>query len=73
MPRAVRDPWTALHEQGEGQNGWVTHPQLIADELRALALLGLSYVRDPYDLDRYRRVLALSAELAAQERPRTSG
>ncbi|WP_146009442.1 NUDIX hydrolase N-terminal domain-containing protein [Deinococcus planocerae] len=47
----------------------MTHPHLIADELRALALLGLSYVRDPYDLDRYRRVLMLSAELAAQDSP----
>ncbi|BDP42467.1 hypothetical protein DAETH_24360 [Deinococcus aetherius] len=51
----------------------MTHPHLIADELRALALLGLTYVRDPYDLDRYRRVLALSAELAAQDSPARLG
>lgn len=47
----------------------MAHHHLIADELRALALLGLTYVRDPYDLDRYRRVLALSAELAVQDGP----
>jgi len=37
----------------------------IADELRAHANLGLFYVQDAYDLDRYRRVLELSAELAS--------
>lgn len=47
----------------------MTSTPLIADELRALALLGLGYVQDPYDLERYRRVLALSAELAAQQGP----
>lgn len=37
----------------------------IADELRAHANLGLYYVQDAYDLDRYRRILELSAELAS--------
>ncbi|WP_420597189.1 NUDIX hydrolase [Deinococcus sp.] len=41
-------------------------PALIADELRSLALSGLTYAQDAYDLERYRRLLTLSAELAAQ-------
>ena len=51
----------------------MTSPHLIADELRTLALAGLTYVRDAYDLDRYRRILTLSAELAAQGSPATLG
>lgn len=39
-------------------------PALIAQDLRALALTGLTYAQNPYDVDRYRRVLALSAQLA---------
>ena len=41
----------------------------IADELRAHANLGLLYVQDAHDLSRYRRVLELSAELAALPAP----
>ncbi|GGK23740.1 hypothetical protein GCM10008955_16680 [Deinococcus malanensis] len=44
-------------------------PQLIAQELRALALSGLMYGQNPYDVDRFRRVLQLSAELAALDSP----
>lgn len=44
-------------------------PQLIAQELRALALVGLAYGQNPYDLDRFRRILHLSAELAALNSP----
>lgn len=40
---------------------------LIADELRSLALMGLAYGQSPYDVDRFRRILHLSAELAALE------
>ncbi|GAA5513259.1 hypothetical protein Dcar01_01988 [Deinococcus carri] len=47
----------------------MTPVPLIADELRALALAGLAHVRDAYDLERYRRVLHLSAELAAGDGP----
>ena len=38
---------------------------LIADELRALANLGLNYAESVYDRDRYTRVLGLSARLVA--------
>lgn len=38
---------------------------LIAQELRALAVSGLAYGQNPYDVDRYRRILTLSAALAA--------
>jgi 8-oxo-dGTP pyrophosphatase MutT (NUDIX family) len=38
---------------------------LIADELRSHAANGLYYGRDPYDQERYRRIQAIAAELAA--------
>ncbi|GGR02382.1 NUDIX hydrolase N-terminal domain-containing protein [Deinococcus ruber] len=41
----------------------------IADELRSHANLGLLYVQDAHDLARYRRILELSAELAALPTP----
>ena len=44
----------------------MTLPALIADELRSLALMGLAYGQNPYDVDRFRRILHLSAELAGQ-------
>ena len=37
----------------------------IADELRAVANLGLYYTQDPNDKERYQRVLSLSARLVA--------
>jgi ADP-ribose pyrophosphatase YjhB (NUDIX family) len=37
----------------------------IADELRALATTGLHYTEGDYDRERYERILALAAELAA--------
>ncbi len=37
----------------------------IADELRGLANLGRHFATDPYDRERYERLLALSARLAA--------
>ncbi|MFC4638144.1 NUDIX hydrolase N-terminal domain-containing protein [Deinococcus hohokamensis] len=43
--------------------------RLIAQELRALALAGLAYGQNPYDVDRFRRVLGLSAQLAALDLP----
>lgn len=46
-------------------------PALVAQELRALALTGLAYAQNPYDVDRFRRVLALSAELAEMGLPVT--
>lgn len=46
-------------------------PALVAQELRALALTGLAYGQNPYDVDRFRRILALSAELAAAGQPVT--
>lgn len=47
-------------------------PALVAQELRSLALTGLAYAQNPYDVDRFRRVLALSAELAELGLPVTS-
>lgn len=47
----------------------MTSTRLIAQELRALALTGLAYGQNPYDVDRFRRVLHLSAELAALDSP----
>ncbi|MFC4426720.1 NUDIX hydrolase N-terminal domain-containing protein [Deinococcus navajonensis] len=41
----------------------------IAQELRALALTGLAYGQNPYDVDRFRRILELSAQLAALDLP----
>lgn len=35
----------------------------IADQIRAMANNGLNYGKDPYDIDRYQRLLALAAEL----------
>lgn len=46
-------------------------PALVAQELRALALTGLTYGQNPYDVDRFRRILALSADLAAAGQPVT--
>jgi 8-oxo-dGTP pyrophosphatase MutT (NUDIX family) len=40
----------------------------IADELRALAAFGLNFARTPEENDRWRRVLAVAARLAAAER-----
>ena len=37
----------------------------IADELRSVAHMGSRYAENPYDLERYRRVLSLSARLVA--------
>ncbi len=37
----------------------------VADELRAVANLGLRYAQNPYDEERYHRVLAASARLVA--------
>ncbi len=37
----------------------------IADELRSVAHMGSRYAEDPYNLERYRRVLSLSARLIA--------
>jgi ADP-ribose pyrophosphatase YjhB (NUDIX family) len=37
----------------------------LADELRGIACLGLTYAQDEHDRDRYRRVLAASARLVA--------
>ena len=37
----------------------------IADELRAVANLGLRYAENPYDIERYQRVLSSSARLVA--------
>ena len=37
----------------------------VADELRAIANLGTAYGTDPYDLERYRKVLEASARLVA--------
>ncbi|MXZ03455.1 MAG: NUDIX domain-containing protein [Chloroflexi bacterium] len=37
----------------------------IADELRSVAHMGSRYAEDPYNLERYRRVLSLSARLVA--------
>jgi 8-oxo-dGTP pyrophosphatase MutT (NUDIX family) len=34
----------------------------LLDELRAIAQLGLNYSKDPYDLERYRRLLELAAD-----------
>ena len=33
----------------------------LLDEVRAIAQLGLNYTRDPYDLERYRKLLGLAA------------
>ncbi len=43
----------------------------IADELRAIACLGLRYNQNPYDVTRYQRVLTASARLIAmlEQRP----
>lgn len=41
-----------------------TLPQL--RELQSIAQAGLTYTRDPYDRDRYERLLALTAELMAE-------
>lgn len=46
-------------------------PALLAQELRAIALSGLAYAQNPYDVDRFRRVLALSSELAGVGLPVT--
>ncbi len=44
------------------------HPQAdrllrVADELRALSRNGLHYTKDPYQIERYQRILELSAQL----------
>lgn len=38
----------------------------LLDELRAIAQLGLNYARNEYDLERYRRLMALAAEHYAE-------
>lgn len=35
----------------------------IADQIRAMSYVGLNYGKDPYDIDRYQRLLKLAAEL----------
>ena len=37
----------------------------IADELRSIASLGLNFTQNPYDVERYERILAASAQLIA--------
>lgn len=45
---------------------------LIADQLRALANNGLHFTDDPYQIERFHKVLRLSAELNALTDPRTA-
>ena len=45
----------------------------LADEIRGLATAGLHYGTDPYDLDRYERLLTISAQLLALSDPREAG
>jgi hypothetical protein len=33
----------------------------LLDQLRAIAQLGINYSRDPYDLERYRRLMELTS------------
>ncbi|MEF2277551.1 NUDIX hydrolase [Deinococcus sp. YIM 134068] len=42
-------------------------------ELQAIAQAGLTYTRDPYDRDRFERLLALTAELLAEGTGQTAG
>lgn len=42
-------------------------------ELQSLAQAGLTYTRDPYDRDRYERLLALTAELLAEQTGQSPG
>lgn len=42
-------------------------------ELQSLAQAGLTYTRDPYDRDRYERLLALTAELLAEHTGQEAG
>ena len=49
------------------QNGVMQNPQLLewARRLQALAQNGLSYCKDPYDLERYEEIQRLAAEMMA--------
>jgi ADP-ribose pyrophosphatase YjhB (NUDIX family) len=49
--------------QPETQIGMATRLAQIADQIRAMSSNGLYYGKDPYDIDRYQRLLKLAAEL----------
>ncbi len=46
--------------------------QEIAEELRAMAANGLHFGHDEYDMARYRRIIALAAEMLAMTDPRST-
>ena len=48
------------------QNSWLSW----AIELQSLAQAGLTYGHDPYDLERYKRIREISAEMVAHKRHR---
>lgn len=45
------------------QNSWLSW----AIELQSLAQAGLTYGHDPYDLERYKRIREISAEMVAHK------